>query len=133
MTKDDTSRLYQNAILLRIYDEVRDIRSPHRPLTGLPQPGEDPALPTESSSISGRITPHLGPSDIQGMPTEELCDMIRRLEDEQKRRDRKRDIQALKAQARKATRHKTWPLIKTESPHRSRAFAGPGSENEVPL
>lgn len=71
---------------------------------------------------------------VQSWSAEDLREVILRLQAEQNRRDRERDVQELKRRARKASRSKSMSVAESELSHRSHPKAESYSkEVSVPL
>lgn len=71
---------------------------------------------------------------VMNFTAEDLADTILRLQAEQNRRARERDIEDLKHRAEKATRSKTWPLTESDAVDRSHRKVEASTNNaEIPL
>ncbi|KAF5346484.1 hypothetical protein D9756_010092 [Leucocoprinus leucothites] len=114
---DDCLQTFSTSILLRILNSIKQLQTPLNPHVPLPN---DDTLSTNSSSSSfldiagfgvSQSTNDINPSNLSA---QQLTDMILRLQEEQKRRDRRRDTEILRHRAEKVRRSKTWPLPGTD-------------------
>ncbi|KAJ3569325.1 hypothetical protein NP233_g5123 [Leucocoprinus birnbaumii] len=116
---NDCTFTYSLSVQHRILNSFKQLQTPRIHIPDLPSGDLDETRSTSSLGSFSGITNFgssisLDESDHSNLSAEQLKSTILRLQAEQKRRDRERDLEDLKHRAKKAVRSRTWPSAQSD-------------------